>query len=362
MLSDKIAKQEDELEHSDGFIDITYCSKDDLSKLSIGDFVKFSGTFCFNTVTNMTIDCENKNFDIKVSYTPEIKKGDSFNTDVRYDTTFKGIWGSFVVDLFDIESSFSEAYEHKSLEDYFKEYDNIPQERLPKGIDFKKDLSDKDNPYSDYDKQIEDLTDKVTEGMTNLFKKYKDDNSKSTLDKLLEQQYWNTELAKENEDLSKKLTHAQGTNRNLKKQVETLTIDRDNLSSQVTILQDKLSEARVITDEKVRLDKQVETLTKQVEILTKKFNNTSGELNETHKYVLDYKNERDDIIVKYNNLVRTYNQLRKDYIRLKDKELRVNIKNITLQIVEIILLSPLVMFKGLLIYSLLAALFGLSNI
>lgn len=324
MLSDKIAKQEDELEHSDGFIDITYCSKDALSKLSIGDFVKFSGTFCFNTVTNMTIDCENKNFDIKVSYTPEIKKGDSFNTDVRYDTTFKGIWGSFVVDLFDIESSFSEAYEHKSLEDYFKEYDNIPQERLPKGIDSKKDLSDKDNPYSAYDKQIEDLTDKVTEGMSNLFKKYKDDASKSTLDKLLEQQYWNTELAKENEDLSKKLIHAQGTNRDLKKQVETLS--------------------------------------KQVETLTKKLNNTLGKLNETHKQVLDYKNERDDIIVKYNNLVRIYNQLRKDYICLKDKELKVSVKNIIFQIVEIILLSPLVMFKWLLIFSLLAALFGLSNI
>lgn len=274
-LSDKIAKQDDKLECSDGFIDITQYSKDDLSKLNIGDFVKFSGTFCFNSIRNMIIHCENSNFSIKVSYTPNVDGSNDFTTDIKYETTFKGIWGSFVVDLFDIESSFSEAHEYKSLEDYHEELNNIS----------------------------------------------KDNDSKSTLDKLLEQQYWNTELAKENEDLSKKLTHAQGTNRDLKKQVETLskqvetlTIDRDNLSSQVTILQDKLSEARVVTNEKVRLDKQVEILSKQVETLTKKFNNTSCKLNETHKHVLDYKNERDDIIVKYNNLVRTYNQLRKDYI------------------------------------------------
>ena len=223
MLSNKIARQEDESEHSDGFIDITYYSKDALSKLSIGDFVKFSGTFCFNSVRNMTIYCENSNFSIKVSYTPNVDGSNDFTTDIKYKTTFKGIWGSFVVDLFDIESSFSKAREYKSLEDWHKELNNKP----------------------------------------------KDTDSKSTLDKLLEQQYWNTALAKENEDLSKKLTHAQGTNRDLKKQVETLS--------------------------------------KQVETLTRKFNNTSGELNETHKQVLDYKNERDDIIVKYNNLVRTYN-------------------------------------------------------
>lgn len=278
MLSDKIANQENELEHSDGFIDITYYSKDDLSKLSIGDFVKFFGTFCFNSIRNMAIHCENSNFSIKVSYTPNIDDSNDFTTDMKYETTFKGIWGSFVVDLFDIESSFSEAHEYKSLEDCHKEPNNT----------------------------------------------FKDTDSKSTLDKLLEQQYWNTELVKENEDLSKKLIHAQCTNRNLKKQVETLS--------------------------------------KQVETLTKKFNNTSGELNETHKQVLDYKNERDDIIVKYNNLVRTYNQLRKDYICLKDKELKVSVKNIIFQIVEIILLSPLVMFKWLLIFSLLTALFGLFNI
>ena len=323
MLTDKIARQENESEYSDSFIDISHYSKDDLSKLSIGDFVKFSGTFCFNSMRNMTIHCENSNFSIKVSYTPNIDDSNDFTTDIKYETIFKGIWGSFVVDLFDIESSFSEAHEYKSLEDYHKELNNTS----------------------------------------------KDTDSKSTLDKLLEQQYWNTELAKENEDLSKKLTHAQGTNRALKKQVETLskqvetiTIDRDNLSSRVTILQDKLSEPRVITDEKFRLDKQVETLSKQVETLTKKFNNTSSKLNDAHKQVLDYKNERDDIIVKYNNLVRIYNQLRKDYILLKDRELKVSIKNIIFQIVEIILLSPLAMFKALLIYSLLAALFGLSNI
>lgn len=45
------------LEASDGFINITNYSKDDLAKLSIGDFVKFSGTFYFNTVTNIDISC-----------------------------------------------------------------------------------------------------------------------------------------------------------------------------------------------------------------------------------------------------------------------------------------------------------------
>lgn len=54
-LADKIAKQEMKSEYSDGFIDITYYSKDDLSKLSIGDFVKFSGTFYFSTATNVRI-------------------------------------------------------------------------------------------------------------------------------------------------------------------------------------------------------------------------------------------------------------------------------------------------------------------
>lgn len=94
-LSDKIAKQDDKLECSDGFIDITYYSKDDLSKLNIGDFVKFSGTFCFNSIRNMIIHCENSNFSIKVSYTPNVDGSNDFTTDIKYETTFKGIWGSY---------------------------------------------------------------------------------------------------------------------------------------------------------------------------------------------------------------------------------------------------------------------------
>ena len=196
-LADKIAKQETKSEYSDGFIDITYYSKDDLSKLSIGDFVKFSATFYFNTVTGIDVNCDNKNFDIKVSYTPTIDKSLNFDADTKYSTIFKGIWGSFIVDLLDIESSLSDASEYKSLEDYFKKYDDIAQEA---------------NLPIEGDSKSEDLLGKV-----------KDDNSKSILDKLLAQQYWNTELAKENEDLSKKLTHAQGINRDFKKQVETLS-------------------------------------------------------------------------------------------------------------------------------------------
>lgn len=118
-LAGKIVKQEVKSEYSDGFIDITYYSKDDLAKLSIGDFVKFSGTFCFSTATYMTVDCENNNFDIKVNYTPTIDKN-NFNIGTKYQTTFKGIWGSFVADLLDIESSLYDASEYKSLEDYFK--------------------------------------------------------------------------------------------------------------------------------------------------------------------------------------------------------------------------------------------------
>lgn len=90
-LSDKIAKQDDKLECSDGFIDITQYSKDDLSKLNIGDFVKFSGTFCFNSIRNMIIHCENSNFSIKVSYTPNVDGSNDFTTDIKYETTFKGI-------------------------------------------------------------------------------------------------------------------------------------------------------------------------------------------------------------------------------------------------------------------------------
>lgn len=236
------------LEASDGFINITNYSKDDLAKLSIGDFVKFSGTFYFNTVTNIDISCDNKNFDIKISYTPIIDKNFNFDADTKYSTIFKGIWGSFVVDLFDIESSFEIA-----------------------------------SPLKDFSS----------------------DDTK----------------ASENEDLSKKLTHAQCTNRDLReqvetlsKQVETLTTDRDNLSSRLRDLSNKLNIA---------------------------------------------KNAEDTIMTKYNNLVKTYNQIRNDCMRLRDRELKVSIKNIILLIVEIILLSPLVMFKFLLIYSFLFALFGL---
>ena len=88
-LADKIAKQEMKSEYSDGFIDITYYSKDDLSKLSIGDFVKFSATFYFNTVTGIDVNCDNKNFDIKVSYTPTIDKSLNFDADTKYSTILK---------------------------------------------------------------------------------------------------------------------------------------------------------------------------------------------------------------------------------------------------------------------------------
>ena len=64
--------------------------------MSIGDFVKFSGTFYFNTVTNIDISCDNKNFDIKISYTPIIDKNFNFDADTKYSTIFKGIWGSFI--------------------------------------------------------------------------------------------------------------------------------------------------------------------------------------------------------------------------------------------------------------------------
>lgn len=278
------------LEASDGFINITNYSKDDLAKLSIGDFVKFSGTFYFNTVTNIDISCDNKNFDIKISYTPIIDKNFNFDADTKYSTIFKGIWGSFVVDLFDIESSFEIASPLK-------------------------DFSSDDTKASENQINMDNI-EQSSADTSNV-----NEESKSILDKLLEQQYWNTELAKENEDLSKKLTHAQCTNRDLReqvetlsKQVETLTTDRDNLSSRLRDLSNKLNIA---------------------------------------------KNAEDTIMTKYNNLVKTYNQIRNDCMRLRDRELKVSIKNIILRIVEIILLSPLVMFKFLLIYSFLFALFGL---
>lgn len=200
-LTDKFAKQEMKSEYSDGFIDITYYSKDDLAKLSIGDFVKFSGTFHFNTITNIHISCENNNFDIAISYTPIADKSLNFDTDTEYSTIFKGIWGSFIVDLFDVESSFSEASEYKSLEDYFKEYDDISQEsNLPTDI------------YS----KSEDLS-------------YKSKDLKKQVD-------------------------------TLSKQVETLTIDRDNLSNQVISLQDKLKE---LHNQKVDLSDKLDKSRKQ---------------------------------------------------------------------------------------------------
>ena len=274
-LADKIAKQEVKSEYSDGFIDITYYSKDDLAKLSIGDFVKFSGTFCFSTATHMTVDCENNNFDIKVNYTPTIDKN-NFNMGTRYQTTFKGIWGSFVADLLDIESSFSEASEYKSLKDYFKEYDDIAQEaNLPIEDDSKsKDVSGEINPYAVYDKQIEDLT----------------------------------------------------------KQVETLTIDRDNLSNQVVSLQGKLNDARNLTENNLNLSKQVETLTidrdnlsNQVKTLQSKLVDLADKLNksrkqalEQHNQVVKEKNSNKDIIERYNNLVDVHNHLKKDYFALQE--------------------------------------------
>ena len=286
-LADKIAKQEVKSEYSDGFIDITYYSKDDLAKLSIGDFVKFSGTFCFSTATHMTVDCENNNFDIKVNYTPTIDKN-NFNMGTKYQTTFKGIWGSFVADLLDIESSFSEASEYKSLKDYFKEYDDIAQE-----VDL----------FSEDDSKSKDLLVKV-----------KNDNLKSILDKLLEQQYWNTELTKENEDLSKKLTHAKGTNRDFKKQVETLskqvetlTIDKDNLSNQVVSLQCKLKKL--------------------------------------HNQVLKQIDSNKDVVVQYNSLVEVYNKLKKDYLTLQEdyKVLKTpSIKSRVIKIIKILILSPFI--------------------
>lgn len=340
-LADKIAKQETKSEYSDGFIDIAYYSKDDLAKLSIGDFVKFSGTFYFNTITNIHISCDNKNFDITISYTPTLDKY-NFNIGTKYQTTFKGIWGSFIVDLFDVESSLSDASEYKSLEDYFNEYDDIAQEvdLLSEGDSKSKDVSGEINPYAVYDKQIEDLTKQVDEGMTNLFDKFKkDENTKSTLDKLLEQQYWNTELADEDEDLSKKLTHSQNINKDLKKQVdtlskqvETLTIDRDNLSNRVVSLQDKLNDARNLTEDNLSLSKQVETLitdkdnlSNQVKTLQSKLVDLADKLNksrkqalEQHNQVVKEKNSNKDIIERYNNLFDVYNHLRKDYSALQE--------------------------------------------
>ena len=88
-IVDKITKYETKLEYQDGFIDIPYYSKDDLSKLSIGDFVKFSGTFCFSTATDIHISCDNKNFDITISYTPTIDKSLNFDADTKYSTILK---------------------------------------------------------------------------------------------------------------------------------------------------------------------------------------------------------------------------------------------------------------------------------
>lgn len=228
-LADKIAKQEMKSECSDGFIDITYYSKDDLSKLSIGDFVKFSGTFYFNTITNIHISCENNNFDITISYTPIADKSLNFDTDTEYSTIFKGIWGSFIVDLFDIESSLSEAC--KSLDAVIKE-----------------------------------------------------------------------------ESLSKKLTHSQSINKDLKKQVdtlskqvETLTIDRDNLSNQVISLQDKLKE---LHNQKVDL--------------SDKLNKSRKQALEQHNQVLKQIDSNKDILGRYNNLVDVYNHLKKDYFALQE--------------------------------------------
>ena len=195
--------------------------------------------------------------------------------------------------FFDIESSLSEASEYKH------------------------DIAQEANLPIEEDSKFEDLLGEI-----------KDDNSKSILDKLLEQQYWNTELAKENEDLSKKLTHAQGTNRDLREQVETLS-------------------------------KQVEILTTDRDNLSSRLGELSNKLNIAQRNELSHKNAEDTIMTKYNNLVQTYNQIRNDCMRLRDRELKVSIKNIILLIVEIILLSPLVMFKFLLIYSFLFALFGL---
>lgn len=111
------------LEASDGFINITNYSKDDLAKLSIGDFVKFSGTFYFNTVTNIDISCDNKNFDIKISYTPIIDKNFNFDADTKYSTIFKGIWGAlkdyFYPSMYGI-GYLGELYAYKLSKDFDK--------------------------------------------------------------------------------------------------------------------------------------------------------------------------------------------------------------------------------------------------
>lgn len=225
---------------NDNFINIT--DPDDIvhlkgRKLNIGDFVYFLGVFHFNSKRKLIIKCpSNKTFKVKVSYKIE-GSFYRFKTSEEYCSYFKGIWGSNQVDLIDIESSFEIA-------------------SLSKDFNF--------------DKQVNDTKSSKNNISTN---NSVDEELKSTLDKLLEQPYCDTELAGENEDLSKKLFCLQNTNKDLKnqvdtlfKQVETLTIDRDNLSNQVK---------------------------KQ-------------------------ENSNKDILGRYNNLVDTHNHLRKYYFALQE--------------------------------------------
>lgn len=272
-------------------------------ELNIGDFVYFLGVFHFNSKRKLIIKCpSNKTFKIKVSY--KIKGSFyKFKTSEEYCSYFKGIWGSNQVDLIDIESSFEIA---SLLKDF------------------------------NFDEQVNDTKSSKNNINTN---NSVDEELKSTLDKLLEQQYCNTELAGENEDLSKRLFCLQNTNKDLKnqvdtlsKQVETLTTDRDNLSNQIVSLQDKLNDARNLTEDNLSLSKQVETLitdkdnlSNQVKTLQSKLVDLADKLTksrkqalEQHNQVLKQENSNKDIIERYNNLFDVYNHLRKDYSALQE--------------------------------------------
>lgn len=300
---------------NDNFINITdpyNIAHSEGRELNIGDFVYFLGVFHFNSKRKLIIKCpSNKTFKVKVSY--KIKGSFyKFKTSEEYCSYFKGIWGSNQVDLIDIESSFEIA----SLLKDFSSNEQV------------------NNTKANENKISTDTIEQSSVDILNV-----NEESKSTLDKLLEHQYWNTELAGENEDLSKRLFYLQNTNKDLKnqvdtlsKQVETLTTDRDNLSNQVVSLQDKLNDARNLTEDNLNLSKQVETLTidrdnlsNQVKTLQSKLVDLADKLNksrkqalEQHNQVLKQENSNKDIIERYNNLFDTYNHLRKDYFALQE--------------------------------------------
>lgn len=152
-------------------------------ELNKGDFVYFLGIFCFNSERKLLIKCpDNNRFKIKISYELD-GSFDRFETSVEYYSYFKGIWGSSQVDLIDVESSLEIA---SPLNDFSsnKQDSNIQVDNT------------KDN-------ECKDSVPAIEESSTNTQSTGED--LKSVMDRLLEQQYWNTELARENEDLSKNI-------------------------------------------------------------------------------------------------------------------------------------------------------------